>query len=89
MRSAAETEPEIAELLRRTTAERWENMQTVVQHIAANGPLREGLTVDQAAADLWTLTSTQVFLLLTRDRGWTPEAYSEWLSDSLVRLLLP
>jgi hypothetical protein len=89
MRSAAKTEPEIADLLQHVLAERRETMGTVVQHLVANGPLREGLDDAQAADSLWTLTSPEVFRLLTADRGWTKERYADWLADSLIRLLLP
>ena len=89
MRSAAEIEPEIADLLQRTTRERWGNMSVVIQHVAANGPLRDELDTERAVATIWTLTSAQVFLLLTRDRGWSTEQYADWLNDSLIRLLLP
>jgi AcrR family transcriptional regulator len=89
MRSAAKTEPEIADLFQHVLAERRETMGTVVQHLVANGPLREGLDDAQAADSLWTLTSPEVFRLLTADRGWTKERYADWLADSLIRLLLP
>jgi AcrR family transcriptional regulator len=89
MRIAAKTEPDIAELLQLSLTRRWQNMETMVQHVAANGPLRAGLTNAQAADIVWTLSSAEVFRLLTVDRGWSSEEYIEWLADSLIRLLLP
>ncbi len=89
MRLAAKTEPDIAELLQHMLRERWQNMATVIQHIAANGPLREGINTTQATDIVWTLMSAEVFLLLTVDRGWSKDQYGEWLADSLIRLLLP
>ncbi len=89
MRVAAKTEPDIAELLQRSLRQRWQNMETMVQHVASNGPLRDGLTPAQAADTVWTLTSAEVFRLLTGDRGWTRDQYIAWLADSLIRLLLP
>jgi hypothetical protein len=38
---------------------------------------------------VWTLTSAEVFLLLTANRGWSRDQYADWLGDSLIRLLLP
>ena len=55
----------------------------------ANGPLREGVSTAQATDVVWTLMSAEVFLLLTVDRGWSKDQYSDWLADSLIRLLLP
>ncbi len=89
MRIAAKTEPDIADLLQHMLEGRWQNMAIVIQHVVANGPLREGITVAQATDTLWTLMSAEVFLLLTVDRGWSKDQYSEWLADSLIRLVLP
>ena len=38
---------------------------------------------------VWTLTSPEVFLLLTRERGWSKEKYAQCLADTLARILLP
>jgi AcrR family transcriptional regulator len=89
MRGAAEIEPEIADLYQRNNAERWQNMTMVAQSVAAHGPLRDGVEIEQAIAAIFTLTSGQVFLMLTGERGWSAEQYAEWLADSLIRLLLP
>jgi AcrR family transcriptional regulator len=89
MRDAAKTEPEIAGHLQALLQERLQNMLIFVRHVSANGPLREGLVEKTAGETVWALTSPEVFQLLTRDRGWPAEAYTRWLEDSLVRLLLP
>jgi hypothetical protein len=46
---------------------------------------------DEASATdtVWTLTSPEVFLLLTRERGLSKKKYAEWLADKLTRALLP
>ncbi len=89
MRMAAKTEPEIADLLQQMLQQRWQNMAMVIQHVVANGPLRAGITTEQATDIVWTLMSAEVFLLLTSGRGWSQVQYGEWLADSLIRLLLP
>jgi AcrR family transcriptional regulator len=89
MRIAAKTEPDVAELLQRLLKERWQNMQILAQRVAANGPLRPGLSLTQATDTIWALTSAEVYLLLTADRRLTSEQYVEWLADTLIRLLLP
>jgi AcrR family transcriptional regulator len=90
LRSAAAVDPEAAALrddlqLR----QRRGAMTAVVGWIAANGPLREGRDVDQAAAAVWTLTSPEVHRMLRVDCGWSAEAYTDWLRDTLTRTLLP
>ena len=89
MRSAAKTEQDIEDLLNHLLNERLENMTTFVQNIANNGGLREGMEVSAAAELVWTITSPEVFLLLTRDRNFSQEQYAAWLQTTLVRLLLP
>lgn len=89
MRGAAATEPEIAELLRGLLVARHQAMGMVVQWLEHNGPLRAGLSADEAADTLWTLSSAEVHQLLTEDRGWAGERYERWLGDTLIALLLP
>lgn len=89
MRVAAKTEPDIADLLKNLLSERLHNMTAVVHKVATHSSLRTDLTEAQAAEIVWTLTSPEVFTLLTIDRGWSKAQYSHWLGDSLVRLLLP
>jgi AcrR family transcriptional regulator len=89
MRVAAKTEPDIAELQKNLLEVRLRNIAVVAQRLSAQSALREDLDVEQAAEIIWTITSPEVFSLLSVDRGWTRERYSQWLSDTLVRLLLP
>ena len=89
MRVAAKTEPDIAELLKNLLEERLRNLATVAQSLSAQHALREDLTVEQTAEIIWAITSPEVFGLLTVDRGWSRERYVHWLSDTLIRLLLP
>ena len=64
-------------------------MTTFVRSVAANGALRDGLDEAYAGEITWTITSPEVFQLLTMERGWTKERYADWLADTLTRLLLP
>jgi TetR/AcrR family transcriptional regulator, regulator of autoinduction and epiphytic fitness len=89
MRVAAKTEPEIAEMLQSILNARVQGMRAFMRALLKNGPLREGLTPDQAAETVWTLTSSEVFTLLQVNRGWSEERHKQWLMDSLTRLLLP
>jgi AcrR family transcriptional regulator len=89
MRAAATTEPEIAALLNGLLSARRENMGTFVQWLAHNGPLRLGLSEDEAMDTAWTLTSAEVHHLLTVDCGWSRERYIQWLGDTLILVLLP
>jgi hypothetical protein len=89
MRAAAKTEPDIAEMLKNVLEERWRTLDTMVQNLAAHVPLRTGLNSAQGTDMVWTLTSPEVFTLLTVDRSWPRARYVAWLSDALIRMLLP
>jgi TetR/AcrR family transcriptional regulator, regulator of autoinduction and epiphytic fitness len=89
MRAAAHTEPDIAELLKNQLAIRLRNISTIAQRLAAQKALRKVLNVEQATDIIWAITSPEVFSMLTIDRSWTRERYVQWLSDTLIRLLLP
>jgi AcrR family transcriptional regulator len=89
MRCASTTEPEIAAMLREMHGRRIANLTQFVEWVAGNGPLRHGVDIAVAAETVWTLASGEVYLLLTRERGWSPKRYTRWLAESLVTLLLP
>ena len=89
MVEAAKIEPDFERMVQKLHKQRLEHMTLAVQQIAANGPFRENMDEARARDTVWTLTSGEVFLLLTRDRGWTKEQYADWLADMLIRALLP
>ena len=89
IRGAAAVDAEIASLRSEAQAYRYRNMRQLVSWLAAKGPLRDGLTEDDAAAIMWTVTSPEVHGLLRVARGWSAERYGAWLGQSLARILLP
>ena len=89
IRGAAAVDADIAALRTEAQAYRYRNMRQLVSWLAAKGPLRDGLSEDDAAAIMWTMTSPEVHGLLRVMRGWSPERYAAWLRESLDRILLP
>lgn len=89
MRTAANTEPEIQKRVRHLHKERLDNMTSFFRHVAANGPLREGVDEKRAGEIVWALTSPELFNLFTTELSWSREKYSQWLADMLIRILLP
>ncbi len=89
LRTAAKLDAEIEALQQKLLAGRLEGMNFLIEQLRRIGPLREGITPLQAAETTWTISSAEVFHLLTVDRGWTKEQYVAWLVDTLTRLLLP
>ncbi len=64
-------------------------MVTVASWVAAQGPLRDGMSEDEAAAVLWTLTSPEVHHMLRETWAWPRERFVGWLRDTLTASLLP
>ncbi len=89
MRVAAKTEPDIAELLKNLLEERLRNLERSLNVCRRRMLYARNLNVAQAAEIIWTITSPEVFSLLTIDRGWAKDQYVRWLGDTLARLLLP
>ena len=56
---------------------------------ARAGALRPGVRERDAADVIHALMSPEVFQLLVGDRGWQPQRYERWLSQTLVDQLLP
>jgi TetR/AcrR family transcriptional regulator, regulator of autoinduction and epiphytic fitness len=89
MRAAAKTDPEIAEMYENILNNRVQGLMAFVRALMRNGPLRDGITAQEAAETVWTLTSADVITLLLTNRGWSAEQYKRWLTQMLKRFLLP
>ncbi len=88
MRSAAAVDPKIAALRARMHGLRYDNMRKFVSWVAAKGPMRAGISEEEAAAIVWTLAGPEVNRLLRTERGWSRDRYVAWLADTLTRTLL-
>jgi AcrR family transcriptional regulator len=89
LRDAATTDDEAQQVWREISDRRARNMRDLVRDLGPDGTLRAGLSVDEAADVVWATASAELFILFTRERRWTPEAYERWLADTWSRLLLP
>lgn len=88
IRSAAAVDRDGAELWSLIQSDFYDNQRRIVETIAAHGGLRPGLDVDTAADVLWALNHPDVWLLLTGERGWSPQRFETWFGDALARQLL-
>ena len=64
------------------------NMRKLVREIDDAGRLRNDLSIDDAADTVWAANSPELFIMLTVERGWSPDHYEAWLGATLQRLLL-
>jgi AcrR family transcriptional regulator len=88
MKSAARTEPEVADLLVRLQDYRYTNIATLPGRLAELGALRPGLAVDEAARTIWALASPEVRHMLVTFAGWSVDHYRRWLEETLAAALL-
>jgi AcrR family transcriptional regulator len=88
LRAAASAHEDLAGLWRRISNRRARNMRKLVADVARAGALRPGLVLGEAGDVVWAMTSSDLYLLLVGERGWSSEAYSRWLGDELRRYLL-
>jgi AcrR family transcriptional regulator len=88
MRDASTSDPEAREVWHEITERRAANMRKLAANLRATGRMRPDLTIDVAGDVVWATNSTELWVLLTVDRGWAPDRYERWLADSWCRLLL-
>ena len=88
IRSAAPIDPDIEALWKRIGTEYHANQRAIVESLNEKGALKAGLGVERAGDILWTLNHPNLWQLLVRERGWTPEEYERWCADLACKQLL-
>ncbi len=88
LRDAASTDPDCAALWTEIGERRAANMRRLAAGLRAKGGLRSDLSDDQVADIIWTMNSSEYWVLLVRERSWTADQFAEWLADAWNRLLL-
>ena len=88
LRDASSTEPEAHQVWQEISERRATNMRKLSRDLRDSGGLRPGLSVDQAADVIWAMNSSEMYVLFTVERGWSPRRYETWLAQAWCRLLL-
>jgi AcrR family transcriptional regulator len=88
IRSAAPFDPDIAELWTRIGVEYHANQRAIVESINQKNALKPDLDPDRATDILWTINHPDTWQLLVTQRGWTPEQYEQWATDTAISQLL-
>jgi AcrR family transcriptional regulator len=86
IQQAVPDEPELATLWAEIAERRAANMRLFVADLASVAPLR--LDLDEAADIVWATNAAELYQLLVGQRGWTPQRYERFLTDTWKRLLL-
>jgi len=88
LRGAGVVAPELAKLERQRERLRYEKEESMITFLRDAGKLRPGLSHKTARDIFWMLTGGDVYRMLVRERGWSPQKYQDWLADTLVHFLL-
>lgn len=88
LRDASATEPEARSVWQAISERRAANMRNLARDLRDAGGLRPGLSIDEAADVIWATNSSEFYVLLTVERGWSPHRFERWLADTWCRLLL-
>ena len=86
---AANSDPDAAALLEDLNRQRQAGQGQIARSLARSGALRPGLRGRDAADIIHALMSPEVYQLLVLDRGWRPERYERWLTETLIDAVLP
>lgn len=88
LRDASRTDATSHRLWQQIAERRARNMRDFAANLRATGELRDDLEDDAIADIIWSMNAPEYWLLLVEQRGWTPQRFHAWISDSWRRLLL-
>jgi AcrR family transcriptional regulator len=88
LRGAGVVAPELAKLEQQREGLRYERQERMIISLRDAGRLPQGLNHATARDIFWMLTGRDVYRMLVRERGWSPQKYQDWLADTLVHSLL-
>jgi AcrR family transcriptional regulator len=88
IRSAAPLDADIAQLWTRIGIEYHANQRAIIECINQKNALKPDLDINRATDILWTINHPNTWQLLVAQRGWTPEQYEQWSTDTAITQLL-
>ncbi len=88
IRGAAGADADVRQVWIKIQDERRVGAGNIVRFAIERGGIREGLDPEAAADVVWLLNDPSLYVRLVTERGWTPEAFRNWVADTLKRQLL-
>ena len=85
---AADADPDAAVVHAESERNRLGGARGFVDHLAAIGGLRPGLSADRAVAATLVLMDPAVYRTLVKQHGWTPSEYAHWIARTAAAELL-
>ena len=83
-----QADPEIGTYMREVDGYRQSNLRSIIERLALEGRLRQGLDASAAADVAFSLTVPRVYEELVRVRGWSPERAGAIAVDAAVAALV-
>lgn len=77
-------DPMLEEFVAAINAERRTGNATSLRSLVDRGVLADGEELERLVDEVWVLTSPENWHRLVQSRGWTREAYEEWLARHLL-----
>ena len=87
--AAADSDPEVAELLAVAESQRLTGARMFVGWLREHGGLRRGVTPERAAQICWAQSDPSIYRRLVVERSWTSAQYERYLVDVLRATILP
>jgi AcrR family transcriptional regulator len=88
LREAAAIDPDAATLERDRAAQRLRNYAIAARLLDERGALRDGLTIDQAAATIFTVGHPETYRTLVIDGTWDNPRWAVWARTTLEAALI-
>ncbi|HZU72841.1 MAG TPA: helix-turn-helix domain-containing protein [Acidimicrobiales bacterium] len=88
-RCAAGVDPRVRVQWAQIQEERFGGAKGFVGILSAKGPLRDGLTPNDAADLVWVLIDASLFHRLVVERSWPTSDFQRWLAATMQAQLLP
>jgi AcrR family transcriptional regulator len=88
IRSAAPLDADIQELWTRIGVEYHANQRAIIESIKKKNVLKPDLDVDRATDILWAINHPNTWQLLVTQRGWAPEQYEQWTTQTAITQLV-
>ena len=88
VRGAAGVDPDARALWEAHLAQHRQGAANVIGDLSRKGGIRPGLDPESAADVVWLLGPSAYHMLVNR-RGWSPERFQAWLTETFISQLLP
>jgi AcrR family transcriptional regulator len=88
IRDAAGIDPEAATIDRDRAAQRLRNYEIAARLLDQRGALRDDLTIDQAAATIFTIGHPETYRTLVLDGNWDDHRWAAWARATLEAALI-